>query len=318
MEAERSTRTPFPLQPLTLADRGWFEKLLLAHRIGDQPLAAYSFAYHFIWRDLFCYEWVELEGHVCVFATHSDGTFLALPPIGPDPCGPVMRRVFSLMTERNRVPGVSRIENFPADLARLCRTLGYQVVAKAGDYLYRRADLVALTGDRYKSQRASYNHCVKHSSPVVRPYRAADLPACLRLFQSWQQNLETRPHTGYARNLAADSSSAHRIALCDADELGLVGCIAEVGGQVAAYTLGYPLSDSVFCVLLEIADRHVQGLSQYIFREFCRSLSHFQFINAMDDSGLEGLRRAKQSYHPEQILPSYIVTEAGSDSRRLA
>jgi hypothetical protein len=114
-----------------------------------------------------------------------------------------------------------------------------------------------------------------------------------------------------ARDLAADSSSAHRVALCDADELGLVGCIAEVGGRVAAYTLGYPLSDSVFCVLLEIADRQVQGLSQYIFREFCRSLSRFQFINAMDDSGLEGLRRAKQSYHPEKILPSYIVTPSG-------
>jgi hypothetical protein len=318
MESEKSTLTPSPLQPLTVADRGWFEKLLLAHGGGDPPLAAYSLPYHIIWRDLFYYEWLEVDGHVCVFATHSDGTFLALPPVGPDPCGPVMRRAFSFMAERNRVPGVSRIENLPAGFAGPCRTLGYRVVPKAGDYLYCRANLVALRGDRYKSQRASYNHCVKHSAPVVRPYRAADMSSCLRLFQSWQQNLETRVHTGLARDLAADSLSAHRVAICDADALGLVGCIAEVGGRIAAYTLGYPLNDSVFCILVEIADRQVQGLSQYIFREFCRSLSRFQFINAMDDSGLEGLRRAKQSYHPEVILPSFIVTEAGDDPRRLA
>ncbi|HEY3196630.1 MAG TPA: phosphatidylglycerol lysyltransferase domain-containing protein [Nitrospirales bacterium] len=318
MKSEKSTLTPFPLQPLTLADRGWFEKLLLANQTGDQPLAAYSFVYHFIWRDLFCYEWVELEGHLCLFSTNADGTFLALPAVGPDPCGPVIRQVFALMAERNRLPGVSRIENFPAALAEQCRSLGYRVLTKPGDYVYRCADLVSLTGDRYKSQRASYNHCVKHSAPVVRPYSAADMPACLRLFQSWQRNLDTRPHTGYARDLAADSLSAHRAALSNADELGLIGCVAEVAGQIAAYTLGYPLSDSVFCVLLEIADREVHGLSQYIFREFCRRLSGFEFINAMDDSDLDGLRRAKRSYHPEKILPSYIVTEAGGDSCGLA
>ena len=60
------------------------------------------------------------------------------------------------------------------------------------------------------------------------------------------------------------------------------------------------------------AGREVPGLAQYIFREFCRTLSRFEFINAMDDSGLEGLRRAKQSYHPAMMVPSYIVT-AGAD-----
>ena len=103
---------------------------------------------------------------------------------------------------------------------------------------------------------------------------------------------------------------AHRVALHDAAELGLLGLVVEVEGRLAAYTLGYPLSDSVFCILFEIADRDVRGLAQYIFREFCRSLARSEFINAMDDSGLEGLRRAKQSYHPERIVTSYIVTAA--------
>jgi uncharacterized protein len=308
MESEKLTVTPF--RPLTLADRAWVEKLFLTHTVGDQPLAAYSFPYHFIWRDLFSYEWVELEGHFCLFATNADGTFLALPPVGPDPCGPVMTRVFGLMAERNRVSGVSRIENLPEDFTERCRSRGYHVRPKAGDYLYRRRDLVALNGDHYKSQRALYNHCLKHAAPSVRAYQPADRPACLDLFQRWQEGITVEDPAAFARAMAADAALAHRVALQHADDLGLLGLVAEVEGRLAAYTLGYPLSDSVFCILFEIADRDVRGLAQYIFREFCRSLSRFECINAMDDSGLEGLRRAKQSYHPERIVPSFIVTVA--------
>jgi len=293
-----------------LADRAWVEKLFLTHTLGDQPLAAYSFPYHFIWRDLFSYEWMDLEGHFCLFATNADGTFLALPPVGPDPCGPVMTRVFALMAERNRVSGVSRIENLPGDFTERCRSRGYHVRPEAGDYLYRRRDLVALTGDPYKSQRALYNHCVKHAAPTVRGYQPADRPACLDLFQRWQDGITKEDPAAFARAMAADAALAHRVALQHAGDLGLLGLVAEIEGRLAAYTLGYPLSDSVFCILFEIADRDVRGLAQYIFREFCRSLSRFECINAMDDSGLEGLRRAKQSYHPERIVPSYIVTVA--------
>jgi len=156
-----------------------------------------------------------------------------------------------------------------------------------------------------------YNHCLKHAAPSVRQYQPADMAACLDLFQRWQQGIAMEDPAALARAMAADAALAHRVALQHAGELGLLGLVVEIEGRLAAYTLGYPLSDSVFCILFEIADRDVRGLAQYIFREFCRSLARFEFINAMDDSGLEGLRRAKQSYHPVSLVKSYIVTLAG-------
>jgi hypothetical protein len=95
-----------------------------------------------------------------------------------------------------------------------------------------------------------------------------------------------------------------------------------VDGRLAAYTFGYPLpislapqeggegEGSVFCILFEIADRAVKGLSQFIFREFCRELEPYEFINTMDDSGLDGLRRAKLAYHPVRLVESFIVSPA--------
>lgn len=116
--------------------------------------------------------------------------------------------------------------------------------------------------------------------------------------------------SGYARHMAIDAASVHRFVLHHAADLGLMGRVVEGGGQVSAYTFGYPLTSSTFCILLEIADRTVKGLPQYIFREFCRELSSYRFINAMDDSGLAGLRYAKELYRPVRLIESYIVTPA--------
>ncbi len=313
---------PAPVvHPFTLEDRRWFDALIAAGEPSD-PLAAYSFPYHFVWKDLFTYEWVELEGHRCLLASNQDGSFLALPPLGPDPCGPVMAWAFAFLSARNRTPAVSRIENVPEPLAARCREQGDRVVPKGPDYLYRRADLVALRGDRYKGQRVTYNHCVKQSSPTYRPFRPEDTEACLALYRQWQEGVKVDASSDLAPHLATDAESAHRQGITHAAELGLVGRVAEVDGRLAAYTFGYPLptslapqeggegEGSVFCILFEIADRAVKGLSQFIFREFCRELEPYEFINTMDDSGLDGLRRAKLAYHPVRLVESFIVSPA--------
>jgi hypothetical protein len=298
------------LRPLALEDRSWFEARLSAHPVPGDQNAAYSFPYHFIWRDLFTYEWMELESHVCLVAGNKEGSFLALPPIGPDPCGPAMTRAFAFLSERNKTQAMTRIENVPESLAVCCRDLEYRVTPKGPDYLYRRDDLVGLHGDRYKSQRVDYNHCVKQSRPVLRAFRPEDTDACVALFRHWQQGMKHHDASDLAVHLATDAEHAHRQGIIHAAGLGLVGRVVEVERRVAAYTFGYPLNAQTFCVLFEIADRQIKGLGAYIFREFCRELEPYELINAMDDSGLEGLRRAKLAYHPLRLVESFIISPA--------
>jgi len=298
------------LRPLTLPNRARFEASLAAHAVPGDPLAAYSFLFHFIWQGLLQYEWTELESHLCLFAGNSEGSFLALPPIGPDPCGPAMGKAFEFLSNRNKTPAFTRIENAPEGMAVRCREKGYPVAPKGPDYVYRRADLVALRGDRYKSQRVAYNHCVAHSKLMYRPFRPDDAGACLALFQQWRQGVKHDGISDLAAHLAMDAEHAHRQGIAHAADLGLIGRVVEVEGRIAAYTFGYPLNPSTFCVLFEIADRQVKGLGAYIFREFCRELESYELINTMDDSGLEDLRRAKLAYHPLRLVESFIITPA--------
>jgi Fe-S-cluster containining protein len=313
------------LLPLTLADRHRLESACAA---VDTPLAHYAFALHYIWRHLLAYRWTEVDGHFCLFAESPDGLFMPLPPLpaaagtrqwvignGPGdktyPLSPaVLAACFALMREHNRGSAVSRIENVPEEWVPGCEAAGYEVRPKDPDYLYRTQDLVDLSGDRYKSQRAACNQLVRTSAAQYAPYRSADADACLDLYRIWRDQKDTCALDAAARLLLADSESAHREAFLHYDALGLTGRVVLINGAVRAYTFGYFRSASVFCVLLEVADRSVPGLAQWLFRELCREAAGLgaSFINTMDDSGLPSLAQSKQAYHPIRLVPSYIAT----------
>ena len=105
-----------------------------------------------------------------------------------------------------------------------------------------------------------------------------------------------------------DSQSAHRTGISHADALGLVGRVVRIDGEIKGYTFGYPLNVNTFCVLFEITDLRIKGLAQFIYREFCKELkATYRWLNAMDDSGLENLKRVKNAYHPIQLIPSYNI-----------
>ena len=68
------------------------------------------------------------------------------------------------------------------------------------------------------------------------------------------------------------------------------------------------LNESVFDVNIEKALSDYQGAYAVINNEFVkRELSSFEYVNREDDLGIDGLRRAKLSYHPYKILKKYIV-----------
>jgi hypothetical protein len=315
--------------PLTLADRPRLEQ---ACATVESPLAHYALAPHLIWKDLFRYSWTEIAGCICLFAEYADGLFMPLPPLsvthdasrvtGVSGSVPVTRHpslvtpdvlaaCFAMMRAGNGGSGVSRVENVPEEWVSELQALGYRLKPKDPDYLYRTADLAALAGDRYKSQRAACNRFEREHRYSFEPYRDSDRDACLTLFREWAAQKQAAGLDEVGRHMLADSESAHREALTHHRELGLIGHVVRVEGTVRAYTFGYERSSSVLCVLLEVADRTVHGLASFIFRECCREAAErgYEFINTMDESGLPSLAHSKRAYHPLRLVPSYIATE---------
>jgi len=314
------------LLPLTIKDQLRAHQSLTATVLGrTTPLATWAFAPHYIWKDVIKYFCAEINEWWCLFAEHADRLFMPLPPLGPRPgtrtpasdsLQKVLDQVMTFMDTRNTGSQGSRIENIPSDLKDIIQTWGYSFTKKDSDYLYRTSDLVQLKANIYKSQRAAYNRFSRGHRIRIVPYRNLDRDGCLALFQRWVNQKEefVPPQIGagteISRLMLRETSSAHRVMLQEHRELGLTGRVVWVDGSIKAYAFGYPRSREVFCIMAEVADRSVPGLAQYLFREFCRDIQQYPFVNTMTDFGVPGLARIKHAYRPTQLVPNYMAQSA--------
>ena len=278
----------------------------------DQSLAAYSPVYHYMWNGLLAYRWMELQEAFCLFAQSPDGWFMPLPPIGAGPIDVPLAEAMQQLHRWNGDSPVSRVENVPSHLASELERLGYRVTPKEPDYLYRATDLAALTGDRYKSQRALCNRFEREQSFEVGSYQIGDRQHCRALLADWSRQKQAEGLETFDAMLLADAVPAHEVIWSQASELRVTGKVVRTHGRICAYTFGYWLTSQTFCVLLEVADRTLPGLAQYLFRETCRTAvaEGAEYVNTMDDAGLPGLRASKQAYHPAMLISNFVASPA--------
>jgi hypothetical protein len=96
------------------------------------------------------------------------------------------------------------------------------------------------------------------------------------------------------------------------NELGLTGALLRVNGEVIAFTMGERLNDETFCTHFEKAYSEIRGAYPMINREFAfNALSEYKYINREEDTGSEGLRKAKMSYYPEILLEKFRAIYRG-------
>jgi Fe-S-cluster containining protein len=304
---------PAPLHRLTLDEIPRMTTAL--NRSGwcrDQSLAAYSPVYHYMWNGSLAYWWMELQGDFCLFAQSPDGWFMPLPPIGAGSINAPLSDAMGLLRRWNGDSPVSRVENVPSQLVPELERLGYRLTPKEPDYLYHAADLAALAGDRYKSQRALCNRFEREQSFEMDSYQVSDRQDCRALLGDWSRQKQAEGLEAFGVMLLADAATAHEVIWSQASALRVTGRVVRTHGQLCAYTFGYWLTSATFCVLLEVADRTLPGLAQYLFRESCRTAvaEGAEYINAMDDAGLPGLRVSKQAYHPAMLIPNFVASQA--------
>lgn len=304
-------RVDFRLHPLTVSDRSYFEKALeRAQVLCPETPAAFAFPYHYIWSSLLPYWWMEFDRTLFLFVQSPDGWFMPLPPLGAGPLDRAVEQAFALMRSWNGTSPVSRIENVMESQRQLLERDGIRFHRKEGDYLYPVEALAALAGDRYKSQRVLCNRAAREQAITKEPYRADCHSGCARLYRRWAEQKHRGNLDQVGKLLLEDAEMAHALVFQEHERIGLSGTVLRVNHDIVAYTFGYWLTPQTWCILLEVADRSIHGLAQWVFRETCRTAmaQGAIFINAMDDAGLPGLRAAKSAYRPSAILDTWVIT----------
>ena len=75
-----------------------------------------------------------------------------------------------------------------------------------------------------------------------------------------------------------------------------------------AFTFGIPINQTELGVNAENADANIDGAYTMIKYEFANRIPEkYTYINREEDLGVEGLRKAKLSYHPDILLEKYMA-----------
>jgi hypothetical protein len=292
-------------KPLQIKDRLLFDKFFNLRR---HELSVYAFQNHYIWKGLFDIYWVIIHGSLCIFFKDRLGCFLYLPPQGQRPSPKAISAAFEIMDKHNKQRSVSRIENIEEKEVRFYKNLGFVCREKFPDYLCQRKDLVELKGDRFKSKRACVNYFQKHYRFEYSRFTVRYKNECLRLYDYWRGERQEKHKDIVYEGMLVDSRNCLKVLL---DNFGKLNCgsgLVKIDNRIKAFTFGFSLNRDTFCILYEISDLSIKGLSQYIFRRFCAEQKNYRYINIMDDSGLQNLRAVKLSYRPFRLVPSFIAS----------
>jgi uncharacterized protein len=173
------------------------------------------------------------------------------------------------------------------------------------DYIYLKDDLANLPGNRFHKKKNRINYFTNRHSFEVRTYSGNLACGCLELLNSWRQA---------ARNTGSRSLDMEVVAATEAirnfSGLELSGIVVLVENRVSAFVIGERLNLNTAVCHFEKADPFMEGISQLANREFARLLfPECAYINREQDLGEAGLRKAKLSYHPVELLKKYRATQ---------
>ncbi len=175
------------------------------------------------------------------------------------------------------------------------------------DYLYDAVALAELKGKKYNKKR---NHL--HQFMAAKP--------------SWRYESLTAAHVPLIhavteRTIANESSqsesakeerklAAQFLAEIVQNNNHLLGGVLCCDDEIVAYTVGDIKLDTLY-VHIEKAERSVPGSFEMINKCFAEDVitryPEVKYINREDDAGVLGLRLAKESYHPCDLLMKYNI-----------
>ncbi len=175
------------------------------------------------------------------------------------------------------------------------------------DYVYETEKLATLSGKKLHSKR---NHINKFKQIFegrweYEPLTEASVEECFQMAMKWRIENECEEDEEKNQEMCVTMNSLRLL-----KELHLMGGILKIDGEIVAFTIGEAINEDTFVVHIEKAFAEVEGAYTMINQQFVEHelLGKYQYVNREDDVGMEGLRKAKMSYHPVFMIEKGYVT----------
>ena len=285
--------------PISLEDKDWITPY---YQKRDCPAAQYTFAASYIWSTGYQVDVCEDEGYFFMRYRGGDTEYNGYRcPLGFD--GPEgLKRAIDKLRDYCRASGERLVlHNVPEEERELVLSLYGDVSLHDSrdeyEYLYDREALATLPGKRYHGKKGHVRRFME-TDWRYEPLTAERIPDVLLMHSEWCRLNDCGRDPELCRE-----SKAVRLSLEHFEELGLRGALLYQDDRVVAYTIGEPTGGGAFAVHFEKAYSDVNGAYPAINQLFVqREMEGFSLVNREEDTGDEGLRTAKLSYHPVKLL----------------
>lgn len=174
------------------------------------------------------------------------------------------------------------------------------------DYVYETEKLATLAGKKLHGKR---NHINKFKTLypdwTYESLNDDNVEDCFQMALKWrnQNGCEDDPEKNSEMCVTLNSLRLYK-------ELGEKGGVLKIGDRIVAFSIGEPLCDDTFVVHIEKAFPDVEGAYPMINQQFVQhECMDYKYVNREDDTGAEGLRKAKLSYRPAFLEEKGIVKE---------
>ena len=279
----------------------------------DYEACEYCFNTLYMWQHLYKTVYYIGDGFAVIVAEYEGNTFSILPLAKKEDMPRVIKFVIDYFEKEQKkiyFRGITKEvveylkENYPGKF-------NYTEERDLFDYVYDGDSMRELKGRKNVKKRNHINYFLKEYEGRFE-YRLLDendFDACLKLVEEWTSNKEENGQVDeeMEEELIGIKKLFNSFPVIK-DKLKIAGIF--IDGKLEAFTMGEYLNPNMALIHIEKANPSIRGLYPYINQQFLvNEFSDVEFVNREEDLGIEGLRKAKLSYHPVKFVEKYTVRE---------
>ena len=284
-------------KPITIADKAIYEKYMSS---GVPRGCNFSFANVFFWGEQ---KIAELGDNLLTFSRF--GKHYVYPyPLGNGDKKEAITALIKDAEERSiplRLSGLLKSER--EELENLFpSTFEFKENRDGEDYVYDINDLADLKGKKYHGKRNHLNRFYSaHEGFIVEPIDEKNINAVREMAAKWFEHREVPDGESFTLEKEALDKAFRYY-----KELELETLVLRENDEILAFTMASRPNNEWLDVHFEKALIDLEGGYAAINCEFAKYIRvkypEIKYLNREEDMGLEGLRRAKLSYHPHHMI----------------
>ncbi len=265
----------------------------------------HSFTNNLLWAPFYGTKYCVIEGNL-VFKSGEDRLSVSYP-IGKDQVGKTVDRLIQYFEEQKKPFCMHSVTPEQFELLTGMYPGKFQIAYDRdwADYVYESEKLISLSGKKLHGKRNHINNFIKtYPDYQYERINEGNREECIELAQNWRK--ENGCDSDPEKN---EEFCVTLRALKELEDLFLTGGLIRADGRVVAFSIGEKLCDDTFVVHIEKAYADIQGAYPIINQQFVlHEAANYRYINREEDTGAEGLRKAKLSYYPVFLQEKGVVT----------